>query len=835
MFAPVLASAQGLPAIARASEVETGTFPNGIRYYLVTDKSDCGRADCALVQKGADPAAVRDAFVTLPHFGDRKPYEFLASKGIGYTSDGYAGPDGDALLYRFDDVPVNDAAATDSTLMMLFDLCTVSPYEQAVIVSGDISAAAIKGKMSIFAMTVPVREKMPQAAKYEWSPSGDVKFTVTQNRCTDLTRLTLGFASPRTSEASLGTIQVLVTERLFGELDIILRRRIQEAFKDARIPLGNVSTAYRDAASGPGDEMFSISVDISKDDITRAAASISKVLVNLDKAGVPASELADARAQYKASVIRDAAFGKDRDFIMECAAEFLYGTPVRPATASSDFIAAKDIPIETETGLFNSFSAALFDSYENLSFSIETPLESVSRDRVLDAYMLPWSRPSETARLMDYAAVGADTLKLVDQGTKVKMKAETQDPATGGTMWTFSNGLRVIWKKAATPGQIAFTFMVRGGSGSIKPLSRGEGAYLSDMMCLYDVAGMKYSDFNSMLQVNGIDMRRRIGVSDLRLEGTAPAGKAELLVKSILSFAKYRRFNEEAYGYWRKASGLRAEAEGLDAEIDAAVRPDYTLTTYRYKGNVPAEDLPARLESYLAGEFGRFNDGIIMIAGDISSEQVLKLFSRYGGNFPVSKVQAMRAQGEYQLKPSLATNIEDTDGGSVTIAMSSLNPVTAERYYAFRLIPVIIESRLPESLRDAGLWVSLSDRIEMSPMERFCMTVTARPALESGLPAGIVPQKPSDALISLRDAVKSALQTPVSAAELAAAKAILSARLGQEFARPERMVECAVSRYSEGKDLYSKYQEVLGAVSAEAVGNVMSEIYGGCRVEYIGE
>ena len=830
------ARAQTLPALAKASEVQTGTFSNGIRYYLVTDKSACGMADCALVQVGADSAAVRDAFLSLPHFSGRKPYEFLASKGVGYSRTGYAGPDGDALLYRFSGIRVSDAAATDSTFMMMFDLCTLSPYEQAVIVSGDISAETVKGKMSIFAMTVPARQKRPEAAPYQWSPSGDVKFTTTTNSCIERSSLTFTFASPRIAAASLGTIQVLVTEKMFGELGIILKRRIADAFCEAKIPLADVTTLYRSAADGPGEESFSITVAVGKDDILKAASTVSKVLVNIDKAGVPPAELLDARVQYRAGVIRETSLGTPRDFVRECASSFLYGTTVRSTTANRDFITAKELPIETDTDLFNSFAAALFDSYENLSVCVDSPLGTVSRDRVLDAYMLPWSRPTDIAKRKTYLSVGADTLKLVDQGERVKMKSEVADPATGGTMWTFSNGLRVIWKKAETPGQVAFTFMVRGGSGSIASLGKGEGAYLSDMMYMYDVAGMKSTDFNSMLRINGIDMRRMVGVSDLRLEGTAPSGKLELLVKSVLSLAKYRRFDQAVYDEWKRSVHLLSEPESLAASVDAVMRPDYALTPYKYLGNTPSDGLPAALETYLSGEFSRFNDGIIMIAGDVSSDQVLRLFSRYGGNFPVSKVQTMRAQGSYQLKSAIGANLEDSPSGSgVTIAMSSLEPVTAERFYALGFAHIILSRRLPEALKDSGLWVTISDGLELSPMERFTMSVTARPALESGLPAGISPQQPGDAICTLREVLQKAMLTPVTDDELSSAKSMLSSRLELEFTRPGTMVKSAVLRYSEGKDFYSKCREAMGGISAQTVSRLMEELDGGCKVEYVGQ
>ena len=59
--------AQPLPSLPAASGVVTGTLPNGISYFLVSNPSSKGRADFALVQKGpAREDVSRNALAELP-------------------------------------------------------------------------------------------------------------------------------------------------------------------------------------------------------------------------------------------------------------------------------------------------------------------------------------------------------------------------------------------------------------------------------------------------------------------------------------------------------------------------------------------------------------------------------------------------------------------------------------------------------------------------------------------------------------------------------------------------------------------------------------------------
>lgn len=834
--------AQTLPALKSAPELETGEFPNGIKYYLVTNKAAKGYADYTLVQKVSAPVPeLRAALVSLPHFTEKKPYDFLASKGVGYSSRAHIYKVGDASVFRFADVPTSDAAASDSTLMMIFDLCTVSPYDQAVVISGDVDASAVKGKMSIFSMMVPAREAAPASPEYVWAPSSSVRLTELQNSNAELASLTVRYSSPRTPASLLGTVQVLVTERMYSELGTILDRRIHDAFDSEGIVLGSVGTRYEDSSVGGGDESYSITVNVGKDDIVRAASVLARVIANLDRAGVSPNELQDARACYVSASRKPAPYRTNEEFSDLCVSSFLFGTTVRTTTAARDFFSARDLPIDADAALFNKFVAALFDSYENLLMTVDTPDTSVSSDRILDAYMLPWSRTADSSKMMAYVPHAADTLKLAEPGDKVKMKSESTDPVTGGTMWTFSNGIRVVYKQTSTtPGQFRFSFLMRGGYGSIQNLDMGEGAFASDVLYHYDVAGMSCRDFNMMLKANGIDLVRKIGVSDMRLEGSAPSDKLLLVVKSIASFANYRRFNQESYDRYFKSEPLRIEMaqtqnEGLMADVDAVMRPEYRFTQYKYAENLSA-GLPDKVNAYLATRFHNMNDGIIMVVGDLPADQVLRVFTKYAGSFGTGKLIATRSQSQYLLKSSLGTcgrAAIHADMTSSTVAMSAMVPVTAERFFAFKLVQILIQERLAEGLKDSGLWAQVSDSVELSPAERFCLTVTVRPLPESGLPEGVSPVDAAQGLSVLNAALSPALSAPVSAHALKVAKSVLGKQLDYDMSMPENIIEAAAVRYSDGKDLYSKYKEIVNALSEAAVQDIMASLDGGCKVEYI--
>ena len=164
--------AQSLPSLPAASGVVTGTLPNGITYYLVSNPSVKGHADMALVQKGPVREEVAKAALSeLPHFQSGKPYQFLAKLGVGYDNFGYIRSTEASTTYFFHDVPVGKASVRDTALLLLFDISETCPYEQAIIVSGDLDKAVVRERMNVFSMMVTQRERVPEPPAYEWTPS----------------------------------------------------------------------------------------------------------------------------------------------------------------------------------------------------------------------------------------------------------------------------------------------------------------------------------------------------------------------------------------------------------------------------------------------------------------------------------------------------------------------------------------------------------------------------------------------------------------------------------------------------------------------------------------
>ena len=160
LFALLLAAvqalqAQSIPKMKRASEISVGSFPNGVEYYMVNNKASAGRADFALIQNGEfDVDESRDALRDLEHID---PESFLRRNGVPYSEDGFITYYEGARVYRFQGIDVSTSEVCDSTLLLMLDLMSQSPYTQTVAVCGDRRAYAALANLLLWFAEISTR------------------------------------------------------------------------------------------------------------------------------------------------------------------------------------------------------------------------------------------------------------------------------------------------------------------------------------------------------------------------------------------------------------------------------------------------------------------------------------------------------------------------------------------------------------------------------------------------------------------------------------------------------------------------------------------------------
>lgn len=850
-------SAQSLSSLPKASEVVTGTLPNGISYYLVTNSESKGHADFALVQKGADDGeATKSALTELPHFQSGRPYQYLAKLGVGYQKYGHFRSEGRSVVYHFKDVPVDRQEVRDTVLLLLFDISETFPKEQAVIISGDIDKSSIQERMNVFSMMVTPREKDDGPMDRASDVNQNMIFSFVQSASREEAVLTVSYSAPRIPAESMGTVLPLVSRVFADELGVVLSSRAGQLFREKDIPLADVKWEYRSSADGPFDESYSLSLTVPPDSLDASVTLLASIMSDLDAHGVSVQEFSDARNRVL-STLRQSQTISNSEWIDKCSSSFLYGSDLASPAAAADFYATRDVSVSRECELFNSFVSTLLDKEYGLAVRYQAPVNHVPADRVVSAFNSGWNQaPGSVSR--EYAVHSGDTLGLyVPRKVKAKLKRVVPEPVTGGELWTFSNGMKVIYKQSSvSKGHFSFGFLLNGGYADVPGLAQGEGGLVADMLSVCDVAGLSSSSFSRLLESNGILFKPAASLTDFRITGSAPSSKFQLLLKSLLSVANSRALNENSYEYYRAAERLRISADrkrqaGINAVVDSIMCPDYIYSESR-SADALADDLPLRAEKYFSRQFSKCDDGILVLVGDLDPFMLKKVLPRYLGGFTTGGIPSTRPQISYTMRSGWSTYTVEADESevgngdlSVNVAESVMMPFSIERYFTARVAVMELEKKLASALCETGMYSEVSSNFDLFPSEKLTVRISCRPSDGSGLPEGVIQSDPLRTLGAVRSALSelagvessssssSLASEALSKASVNASKARLLSEYEKYLSRPDGLVDVALLRYSVGKDRVSGYKDRINSITPESVREILSSLEEGGKVEYV--
>ena len=787
LLSALSSSAQSLPKLKRAEEISTGSFSNGVDYYLVNNSPLAGKADFALLQLG--DFSVEDSRKSLIELDHTTPSDFLRSRGIPYTADGCISYYDGARVFRFPDVNVRDKATSDSTLLMMLDLMLLSDGPQTIIVCGDIDKAKFQDRLSTLSLVVP--EVNRQKVEFSLPREASVLKNDSQSG-----RVTLSFQLGTASREDAGTAVPLMSEYLYMQLRYILKDRIELAFKEENIPF------YVDLDK---EEMAII---FREEDDERARGIIYEALADLAMGGATAEELKFAKELALPDIVSTGLKqGKANSFYVErCIYSIRSGSNLASEETIRNFFSHRKISQKRGLEHFNNVASALlgdeFKSTDGFRFKRQ-------------------SFPDINS-----------ALKVLPKG--VKLANSTTEPMSGGKIWMFSNGVKVIYKNIASEDGFHFCLAQRGGASSMGELEPGESSFLSDMFLLNRYCGIEGQEFMQMLSTRGVNMYFTVSLEDTILGGDAPKGELETVLKALLKIAYDRQSDGRAFEYYRRCKELQTSTSlpQIYSVMDSLMCPDYSYHQKSSAYNIK-DGLLDRANSFFDQRFSNVSDGVFILMGNIPENEALSTLSKYLGTFDTSGSYALRERVHYDFYSGRITNIVEGDEASVNLAATGLLPVTTDNYLIFLLAKEAMRLQLAKSLNPLGMYAEVNGRVEIAPVERFSYYITIRPCAQDGLPEGVEVHDPLEVVNKLREEFSRMQYIVISDVEFASYKEIVKRNMSSSLSSSYGTMSYALFRYSNCRDLSSNYSKRIDKFVIDDLRWILEEIISSGIVEYI--
>lgn len=830
---PLFSGARDLPAFRTDPRINRGTLPDGIVYYLVSNNDTKSCADFTLVQKNyADTAAARARLTRLGNFRDVSPYRFLTGKGIGYSRSGYVTYRDGSTIFSFRNVPTFDASASDSTLLVLFDIIRESSCPQAIIVSGDIDASRLADRMHVLSMTIPPLPEAPVPAGYEWNPAAGPVCRVFPSGSAETARIKVVISSPRVPAELMNTPQPVVAGMFACELDAILSERIRKAFRGAGIPLGDIDIFHNDSSVKEGDETFTVSLTTAPDAFEDALGALSSVLGGMDDGGAGLEEYRIVRNALISEAVRQDLAVNNVRYTEKCIESYLYGASLASPAEERDFIVGKRLPAERELELFNNFAAALLDPSKGVALECFLPGGKADPGNVRKIFLESWASYSDfPPEEITFHPADTSVLKGSRSGSRVRLKSNSDDPITGGRLLTFSNGMKVIFKKTDARGSFDYGLMVKGGYPNISGLKAGEAGFVKDMFDLRGIAGIPADDFRDMLVSKGITMEAAVSVSDIRVTGSAPSSGLPLLLNVLAALCDGQEADEGDLSYFKACRAVRSASEDMDLKSELAdmYSPGYVCADKSVTDSLQSS-LPARAEKYFRSQFSRMNDGVLVISGDLDEASLQKTLTKELGAFVCGKASAARSRVKRETRDWWFTKAVS---GERAVAVSIIvdKPFSMEGYAAFRLASIVLQREVVKALAECGMYAEFHPEVEFFPSESYTMNIECRPCDAAGLPSSVSFPGSRTALNAVRSAIIRVSSSKVSPEELKACKAQLKSGMSSYYSKTSSRIDAAMTRYSVGRDIVTMYAAGVDSVSQDAVMSFLSAFGEGARME----
>lgn len=853
----LVAYPQDLPVLPADPAIKTGRLPNGTHYYLVSNPTIKGVADFALIQKtgtgnipdslsGKVVETARKALAGLPRCLAPSLQEYVTSHGVTPGRDGFVKVSENATEFRFRDVLLDKPSTLDSTLLVLMDVIDrvstaddpflrkwYSPSDQAVIVSGDIDVAAVEYKLQMLSMMTPSTESVPRV-RYVWESRDSAEYVRRPASRPGLAEISVAWRSARMPSEYMNTVQPTIYEMFLAELGMVVEEKVFSSLRSKNIPLAGVSCGFVTSVQSADDESFSVSLSVAPEHFTEALTSLSDVLSGVDAGMTSAEDLARVK-RICTDMVHEASNMPVRSnsaYVDKCMTAFLYNGSLATLKSKVDFLASRKLADTTELRLFNGISSALLDPERNMTLTYDAPMPEDSVRMVFDE---AWMSQKDTVERHVYTM--ADVPVIQPFVPKLKIRGTKTDPMSKGQVWTFSNGMTVVYRKMDTRGRLYYNLARNGGYGSIEDLERGEGGYLSDYLLLGRIGDMTGEEFIKMLNREGITMESYVGLSYMMLSGYAPNDKADHMMRALLAIVNARTPDLEAYRY--HADCLRLEhlaAKGTRQEracvIDSIMCPDYRFTAMRGLADIP-DALPAKADKYFAGQAGKNNDGVLILLGDMDEAELKKVLLEHMGGFKTTEKAFRRPLVRYQPLSGWSTYTVASEHDGVDIVMSAPLTLSIDNYMASEIAAMVLQKHLSEAVIDTGMFLTLESECRIYPNERFEIRLSLNEASPMGFSSYTEPTGPIKALAIVREALESISETPVPDSEVEAFKQQLKGRMALDMKDPFYWLNVISRRYLAGKDFTTNYESKISSVTPDKVRAILSALNDGSKVEYI--
>jgi zinc protease len=515
------------------------------------------------------------------------------------------------------------------------------PDQQGIVVVGDIDVDKVEAKIKEMFSPIKMPEN-PAERVYETIPDNkETIVTIAKDKEQPNVIVYLWHKHPAVPNEAKVSMQYLVQNYALYMVGSMLNARLNELTQSAQPPFIYAESGDTDFLLAKTTKAFAGIVMAKEDDIKTGIASIAREIERARKHGFTASEYARAKAdylRYLESAYNERDKMKNDQYVDEYVRHFIDNEPI-PGIENEYAIMnqlAPNIPVEVINTILPQFVTD-----ENIVVNIFGPdkegLVYPTEQEVLD--VLAQVKAEDITAYED--KVSDEPLMAQQPAPGKVIKEETG--AFGSTVWTLSNGARVVIKTTDFKAdEIRMRAFSPGGSSVFGTKESLQIKVLNDVISVGGLGNFSNVDLEKVLAGKKVSINAFVNNLNEGLSGSCSPKDMETMLQLVYLSFTAPRLDQEAFESFKN----RTKAELANQEANPMVALSDTLQ-YALYGNHPlATRLKAdmidqidynRILDMYKNRFAEAGDFTFLFVGNINPEEVKPMIETYIGGLPTIK------------------------------------------------------------------------------------------------------------------------------------------------------------------------------------------------------
>ena len=515
------------------------------------------------------------------------------------------------------------------------------PDQQGIIVVGDVDVDKVEAKIK--EMFSPI-EMPANPAPREYNPVPDNKepiVTIAKDKEQPQTMIYIWHKHPATPNEAKGNMGYLLQNYLFSMVESMLNARLNELTQSAEPPFIAAGAEDTDFLLAKTTKAFA-GIAITKDDgIESGFAALLREMERARKFGFTESEYNRAKADYLRhleSAYNERNKVKNDAYVQEYVRHFIDNEPIPGIETEYALMnqIAPNIPLEA----INSVLPQLIRD-ENIVINVFGP-DKEGMSYPTEKQLLDVLKKVKAEELTAYVDKVSDEPLMKESPAAGKVVKEENGPF-GSTVWTLSNGVRVVLKPTDFKAdQIMMRAFSPGGTslfGTKEPLQ---------LKMLNEVAGVGGLGNFSNVDLEKVLAGKKASVSAFvnglseGLSGSCSPKDMETLMQLVYLSFTAPRMDQDAFTSFKnraKANLANQEANPMTALTDSiqfALYGNHPLAM-RVKAEMIDNVDYKRIMDMYADRFKEAGDFTFLFVGNINLEEAKPMIETYLGGLPTIK------------------------------------------------------------------------------------------------------------------------------------------------------------------------------------------------------